>query len=283
MAISPPFAIFVGPTKSGTTWIHAYLEARGDVAMPTQMKETFFFDKVYDRGFEWYSDLFPEPDDKRLRVEVAPSLFHKPEACARVAKHVPNAKIICTIRDPFDRAVSHFFHYRKRGAPAVTLGEMAETYGDVVDAGLYDSHTSRWQVAFGADNVHLMSYQQLRDDPNGFCRRLCAILDLPYKPPEPSLIHTKVNVAKVPRNLVAARIVQSVSTSLRRNGAHKVVNALKRFPIKRWLYSGDAKLVSERQDIKKQSVTFSETLHLDWEKFKNRSEFPAEKTPLDAP
>ena len=77
MAITAPFALFVGPTKSGTTWIHRYLESRGDVALPAQMKETFFFDKVYDNGFDWYANLFPPESDGRLRAEVAPSLLRR--------------------------------------------------------------------------------------------------------------------------------------------------------------------------------------------------------------
>ncbi|MGJ8686897.1 MAG: sulfotransferase family protein [Spongiibacteraceae bacterium] len=267
MAISPTFALFVGPTKSGTTWIHAYLESRGDVALPSRMKETFFFDKVYERGWDWYENLFPGSEDTRLRVEVAPSLFHKPVACSRALKHVPEAKIICTVRDPFDRAVSHFFHYRKRGAPAMSLAEMANTYPDVIEAGLYNKYAARWEEAFGKSNVHFMSYRQLRDDPEGFCRHLCEILELDYIAPDTSLTNTQVNAAKVPRNLIAARAVQGISTFLRRNGAHRVINGLKRFPIKKWLYAGGEKLQSERSDIRKQSASFSETLSKDWESF----------------
>jgi hypothetical protein len=54
--VKPEF-IFVGPHKSGTTWIDNYLRSRGDVQLPIAMKETFFFDKLYDNGWDWYSGL----------------------------------------------------------------------------------------------------------------------------------------------------------------------------------------------------------------------------------
>lgn len=238
------------------------------------MKETFFFDKVYERGFDWYEGLFPPAIDTRLRVEVAPSLFYKPAACEHAARHVPYAKIICTVRDPHDRAVSHYFHYRKRGAPQSTLAQMAETYPDVIDAGLYDRHTPQWENAFGKGQVYLMSYSMLRDDPEAFCRRLCEILELDYRAPDASLSGTQVNAAKVPRNLIAARVVHAVSTGLRRYQAHRFVNMLKRTPIKRWLYSAGSDLVDERKDVRKQSASFSEELSTDWAAFRQRPDFP---------
>lgn len=275
MAIKPPFVLFVGPTKSGTTWIHNYLESRGDVALPSGMKETFFFDKVYERGFAWYEGLFPEASDTRLRVEVAPSLFHKPIACERALEHVPFAKIVCTVRDPFDRAVSHYFHYRKRGASRTSLRRMAEIYPDVIEAGMYARHAARWDEAFGDDRVHYLSYQLLRDDPEAFCRQLCAALELDYIAPDPDLVGKSVNSAKVPRSLVAARMAQAVSSGLRRYGAHRVVSTLKHVPIKRWLFSGGSELAEEKGEIKRQTVSLSETLSRDWETFQARADFPA--------
>jgi len=271
MAITPPFALFVGPTKSGTTWIHAYLEWRGDVAMPSATKETFFFDKVYERGFDWYAGLFPPETDTRLRVEVAPSLFYKPVACERAKTHVPDAKIICTVRDPFDRAVSHYFHYRQRGAPRTTLKDMAETYPDVIEAGLYAKHAPRWETAFGADRFHLMSYKLLRDDPEGFCRELCEILDLEYRAPPATLTNQQVNAAKVPRNLFLARTVQGTVTRLRRHGAHRIVSILKHTPIKKWLYSRGESLAEERAEIRAQAASFSPALTADWAAFQSQS------------
>ena len=274
MSITQPFALFVGPTKSGTTWIHSYLKSRGDVALPQTMKETFFFDKVYDRGFCWYEDLFPGAHDTRLRVEVAPSLFHKPAACARVAKHIPEARIICTVRDPFDRAVSHFFHYRKLGAPKSTLTEMADRYSDVIEAGLYNRHATKWEEAFGQDKVYFMSYGLLRIDPDAFCRQLCANLEIEYREPDDALSGRRVNAAKVPRNLGAARMVQSVTTELRRRGGHRIVSTMKHLPIKQWLYSDGADLAEERKAIQAQSNSFSQALAADWAAFQTRDVFP---------
>lgn len=275
MAIGRPFVLFVGPTKSGTTWIHAYLESRGDIALPEGMKETFFFDKVYERGYGWYESLFPAASDARMRAEVAPSLFHKKLACERVRQHVPYAKIVCTVRDPFDRAVSHYFHYRMRGVSARSLKEMAEIYPDVIEAGLYRQHVSMWRDALGEDRVYLLSYSLLREDPEEFCRQLCRVLDLEYMPPEAALINAQVNAAQVPRNLFAARLLHALMGWVRRSGVKDYLRHFKKLPIQRWLYSGGTDLSEERAEIKKQSVSISETLSDDWATFRGRPDFPA--------
>jgi hypothetical protein len=272
MAVSPPFALFVGPTKSGTTWVHAYLESRGDIVMPKDMKETFFFDKVYERGFEWYAGLFPGDDDQRLRVEVAPSLFHKPYACERVAHDIPYAKIICTVRNPFDRAVSHYFHYRKRGMPRCSLSQASKIYADVIDAGAYAKHSPNWENAFGKDRFHMISYHLLRENPDEFCRQLCDILEIDFIPPDMELTSRQINSASVPRNLVAAKVLQNILTWLRRNGWHSITRIMKQVPVKRWLYSGGMDLEKERSEIKKESSSFSPELTADWATFLERTE-----------
>lgn len=45
-----PAVIFVGPTKCGTTWIDTYLREREEVVLPADCKETFFFDKAFNKG-----------------------------------------------------------------------------------------------------------------------------------------------------------------------------------------------------------------------------------------
>jgi hypothetical protein len=71
MSVSPPSALFDGPTKSGTTWHHACLQARGDVALPGRMKPIAFFDKVPDRLFPDAGDTRKHPTDARQVIRAA--------------------------------------------------------------------------------------------------------------------------------------------------------------------------------------------------------------------
>ena len=274
MALSERMALVVGPTKAGTTWVQAYLETCAQVALPLDRKETFFFDKVFENGFDWYVSLFPSEPDGRIRVEVAPSLFHKPYACERARDLLPNAQIICIVRDPYDRAVSHYFHYRKMGVQRQSLAEMAQLYPDVIESGLFDTNTRRWEDAFGAANVHLLSFRQMCDDPAGFCRKLCALLDVPYVVPDPELRSKTVNSAKVPRNLFAARTFHATKRMMRAAGFRRLVTMMKILPVKKVVYSGGEDFKQERKEIRTQTEDLTHLLGADWEAFQRRPDFP---------
>lgn len=265
-----PGFLFVGPTKSGTTWIDAYLRERGDVSLPVQTKETFFFDKVFDKGADWYFSLFDRGPDKKICVEVAPSLFHKPEAARRAAEVLGDALIICTVRNPIDRAVSHYFHYRKEGEPRRKLADMVRHKPDIISPGLYSRNLQYWQDAFGADRVVCLFYDDLRLEPLKFCAELCRVLGLPYIPPSEAILHTAINEAGVPRNRVVARLVRRATEAVRFAGGHAIVNALKGDRLKSLVFGGGGQFEEERKAIRQEAETLLPYFEADASRFETQ-------------
>jgi hypothetical protein len=221
-----PQYIFIGPTKSGTTWIDHYLRSRREVLLPQLTKETFFFDKRYRRGMRWYESLFGDPADSTICVEVAPSLLGKPAAAERLAKDLPTAVVICTLRHPIDRAVSHYFHYLKTGEPDIGFRAMYERHPDLVDAGLYYKHLSYWTKLLGQQRIRLLTYDDMRNSPESFCSQLCDILGIAYAAPLPDILVASVNEAAVPKHPALARIARNGADGLRWLGAYRLVNRL---------------------------------------------------------
>ncbi|MBZ8133290.1 hypothetical protein CLD20_08445 [Afifella sp. IM 167] len=233
-----PNVLFIGPTKSGTTWIHTYLRAREDIVLPAGCKETFFFDKLYARGLPWYeSNFVPSPQAKAC-IEVAPSLFSKPETPQRVAKDLPGVRAIVTMRAPVSRAVSHYFHYLKAGEPDLGFPAMVERHPALIECGLYYKHVRRWQKALGNENVAFVSYDQLRDDRAAFCTQLCETVGVPDMPPRGELALMRANVAAAPRFPAAAYVARRGADALRRRGAHRIVNVLRSPALRRLAYGG---------------------------------------------
>jgi hypothetical protein len=110
-----PDYLIVGAQKSGTTSLWEYLNDHPSVDAPCQ-KETYFFDTNFQQGANWYRSHFPllhdnhsdrAPPQTLSGESCANYLFH-PLAPQRAASTVPQAKIIILLRNPVDRAFSHY-------------------------------------------------------------------------------------------------------------------------------------------------------------------------------
>ncbi|HVI04483.1 MAG TPA: sulfotransferase domain-containing protein, partial [Sphingomicrobium sp.] len=108
-----PDFLVVGPPRTATTWLDGVL--RGHVGLPAGVKETHFFARNYGRGIDWYKDHFTQAGQSQKLGEVCAAYFENPDARERIHLHVPNCKIICTLRDPVDRLYSYYKLMRQGG------------------------------------------------------------------------------------------------------------------------------------------------------------------------
>ena len=114
----PRFIIF-GVARGGTTSLYNYLTSHPNIA-PSMTKEVMFFDAKFHRGFQWYQAHFPPQlqqfYQKRLITgEASPSYFHHPLVPSRIKASLPQVKLIVLLRNPVDRAYSHYYYAVKAG------------------------------------------------------------------------------------------------------------------------------------------------------------------------
>lgn len=108
-----PSFVIIGAMKSGTTSLAEYLMAHPEVYLPPR-KEIGFFDSNWGRGVDWYREQFAGHGGEVARGEATPTYLSSPEAPARLAAVIPDAKLIAILRNPVDRAYSHYWHERHR-------------------------------------------------------------------------------------------------------------------------------------------------------------------------
>ena len=114
-----PDFVILGAMKSGTTTLYDTLAQHPQV-LPSIAKEVHFFDLDYGNGLDWYRAHFPVDAYARLRAlatgkkvitgEATPYYLFHPHAPARLLLAVPHARLIALLRDPVDRAYSHYRH-----------------------------------------------------------------------------------------------------------------------------------------------------------------------------
>ena len=229
-----PKVLFIGPMKSGTTWVHDYLEDRGDISLPSQVKETFFFDRHYERGLDWYSDRF-RLETSATVVEVAPSLFANPEVPWRVAASLPGVKLVVTRRDPIARSWSHYLHMRRYGYTNSCLQEAVEQFPQIVSASRYDQQIKLWREANPTSELCVLDFDGLKGDPESYARRVCEILGVDFRPLSEQRLGAS-NEATVAPSFHLARLGRVLSYRLRDAGLYRAVEFAKSVGLKKLFF-----------------------------------------------
>lgn len=143
-----PDYLIIGAKRAGSTTLARGLVAHDDVLRlfppAADIKGTYFFDVHHDRGIEWYRSHFPTRAamdataarlNRRVVVgEASPWYLHHPHAAQRAHEVVPDAEIICLVRDPVDRARSHHRERVRQGIePIPTLETALEAESERTD------------------------------------------------------------------------------------------------------------------------------------------------------
>ena len=173
-SVNLPTFIGVGPPRTGTTWLDKIL--RGHVNLPARQKETLFFDVRYERGIHWYLRHFKNRRPGVPTGEFGPSYFASDAARERIARHNPNCKIICTLREPVARLYSNYKMWRKLALVKDSFAQVAERHENLLSYARYTANIAAWRRMFGDDNILVLIHEDIRVDRQHYIDRLCAFI-----------------------------------------------------------------------------------------------------------
>lgn len=126
-----PNLVILGASKSGTSSLYHYLAQHPDIFM-SGIKEPNFFaledadlelnrpgdEEWYKRSvtsLDKYHSLFTDAKNESVVGEASPTYLHSDYAPRSTYRHIPDAKLVAILRDPADRAYSHYCHFRRTG------------------------------------------------------------------------------------------------------------------------------------------------------------------------
>ncbi|MGH2728637.1 MAG: sulfotransferase family protein [Actinomycetota bacterium] len=152
-----PTFLVIGAMKSGTTSLHAYLGAHPDVFMAEPKELDFFVEgKNLERGLDWYEERFGAAGDARARGEASTNYTKHPffpDVPERIARVIPDVRLIYVVRHPIRRMVSQYLHHvaeygeRKPAAEALLSNPMIFALSDyATQIERYLDHFSREQI-----------------------------------------------------------------------------------------------------------------------------------------
>jgi hypothetical protein len=152
-----PSALIIGTQKGGTTFLFDYLVQHPDV-LPPLNKEIHYFDLNYAHGVTWYRARFPYSYQLRGRamtLDASPYYLAHPLVPQRVTDLLPGAKLIVLLRNPVDRAFSHYQHEVRGGRESLSFPQAIEREAERL-AG--EEERLRQESAYYSYNHHRYSY-----------------------------------------------------------------------------------------------------------------------------
>ncbi len=111
-----PSFMVIGTQKGGTTSLASYLNQNPVVAKAIR-KEIHYFNANFSLGTSWYRAHFPfvSRTHKRVCFDATPQYIAHPQVPSRIYAQYPQMKFIVLLRNPTDRAYSHYMHECRRG------------------------------------------------------------------------------------------------------------------------------------------------------------------------
>jgi hypothetical protein len=228
--------INVGAPKSATTWLDALLRHHPDVELPFPMKETFFFDRHFDRGSSWYDACFAG-NERLRRGEIAPSYFSNQSACERIAACLSGIKIVISLREPFARAYSHFKHHHRKGRVGSSFWEATRQQPDILESSRYSVWGPKWLKLAGTGRYHLILQDDVEISPDRVWRDLCAFLEI-EQIPMPSVGTERVYEGGASRSRALAFLLSWSANVAQGLGLHRLVAWARDSPLKAVMSGG---------------------------------------------
>lgn len=238
---SLPSFFIIGPARTGSSWLHKVLSEH--TVLPSQ-KETYFFDSYFHRGIDWYRACYASLGENRRMGEVAPTYFASAKARERIARTIPDAKVVCTFRDPVERVWSLYRLRRAHARIPWSFEEAMVRDPELMETSRYATHLKSWQTSLGREQVQVTMYEDLRSDPQSYVDALVNFIDIPRFPlRNENLRYTYSSDGEkltYPRNQLVMRIARTAADGLQRRNRRLfgVVSSVKKFPLTGRLISG---------------------------------------------
>ena len=208
--ILPDF-IIIGESKCGTTSLYNYM-IQHPAIKPALTKEINFFNWSYDKPQNWYSAHFPTKLKKKfsknvfkksfLTGEATPLYLFNSQVPKRMFETIPNVKIIVVLRNPVDRAYSHYHDL------GVRLGEEKRTFDDAIRSelkileeknyvttdyngnftdrlyqyvvrGIYLDHLKIWMDVYPVKQFLILKTEELEKNPSEILDSVFKFLSIP--------------------------------------------------------------------------------------------------------
>ncbi len=260
-----PNFLCVGAQKAGTTTLHNILKQHPDIYLP-ELKEAHFFDceDRYQKGLSWWIDtFFDKYSNEKIMGAITPDYLYYDEVPQMIYNDLGNdIKIIIVLRDPVERAYSHYLMSRRRGIEDLSFREAIETENErikqsqynrnhfsYVSRGFYLEQVKRYVNLFGKDQILFLSFEKdIINDIDNTIFKIEKFLEI-----EQIKLNSKIssNVASEPRYKIINKLIRQ-NNLLKQSIKFFIKSDLIKFKIKNFIENMNQRKILKKEPLNKQ-------------------------------
>lgn len=178
----------VGAPKAGTTSLFYYLNKNKGICMSSIKEPNFFssqdlkiqkiyYDSLILDNLKEYERIFTPKNKQQIIGEASVSYLFYPNVANRIFDYNPRSKIIIILRDPVERAFSHYSMDLRLGHVKLSLDELFDLglnnkdnlfFQQYILLGQYYEQVNRYIKVFGRENICVKFYDELKLDASSF-------------------------------------------------------------------------------------------------------------------
>ncbi len=173
----------IGVAKAGTTALHEYLSQHPEIGLGDE-KEIHFFDRfqhylIPNWFYFRYHKHFNFKSGKKIYGEITPAYFYWHNVASRIWEYNPKIKLIAILRNPVERAYSHWNMANHLGNDILSFEESItherersrrslpdqHRYYTVIDRGFYSSQIREYRRCFPENQLLFIQYDTFKQKP----------------------------------------------------------------------------------------------------------------------
>lgn len=191
-SILPNF-ICIGAQKSGTTTLYDILRQHPEVFLPAN-KELHFFDDDfnYQKGMNYYKNFFADAIGYRAVGEITPAYLYFEKCPQRIYNTLGgDIKFIIILRNPVERAFSHYLMSYKRGYEnknfhkavleeknRINSDYFAKSHFSYIDRGYYSKQIQNYFTFFSTENIKILIFEDFLQDKQNVVSSILEFLNV---------------------------------------------------------------------------------------------------------
>ncbi|MEA5508800.1 sulfotransferase domain-containing protein [Crocosphaera sp. UHCC 0190] len=180
--LSSPRFIVIGGHKCGTSSLHSYFKQHPDILMP-KIKGQDLLNKG-DLDIADYQKSYEMITNQKIFGEVSSNYFQSHKACSEIKKYFAHIKLLMILRNPVDRAFSHFNMIsaeQKLNVQFTEIDQNHDKFGEIIRLGFYYDNLKQYIDTFGKHQLKVFLFDSFIKNKQQFFEEVFQFIEVDDK------------------------------------------------------------------------------------------------------